>query len=240
MPPSKLTNLFSPIANDFESVLGTKIDFGTKGDYSSFTKELKDETFDIAFVQPFDYVEAHDNHNYVPVARRGGALRAIIVVEEKDSIRSIEDLKNKKIANPPQVAAVSHLTSMALSKAGIDPLNDVERAYGKSHFSCMQQVLIGKADACGTARQALSHFEKKHMKERLRIVAESESIPHSLFIVHKRVPEAVREKIKNRILNWPNTPEGRKLLENGKFIPFVEAFDHEYDIVRNYKNNQPE
>ena len=225
LPPSKLTNLFTPIAKDFETSLNADIRFRTKGDYASFTKELAAETYDIAFVQPFDYVDAHDKFNYLPLARRGGALKAILVVDEKNSIKSIEELKNKIIANPPEVAAVSHLTSMALIKAGFDLNTDIKRSYGKSHFSCMQQVLIGKADACGTARQALSHFEKKNMGQRLRIIAESEPIPHSLFIVHKRVPEADREKLKKRILDWPNTEEGKALLKNGKFIPFVNAAD---------------
>jgi phosphonate transport system substrate-binding protein len=240
LPPTKLTNLFSPISRNFEEALDAKIEFRTKGNYSSFTKELEAETYDIAFVQPFDYVNAHDNHNYLPLARRGGALKAIIVVDEKSPITSLKSLKNKIISNPPKVAAVSHLTSMALQKAGLDPDKDVERAYGKSHFSCMQQVLIGKADACGTAMQALAHFEKKHMNERLRIIAESESIPHSLFVVHKRVPQVDREKLKNRILNWQNTTEGKNLLANGKFIPFIPAEDEQYDIVRKYKSERPD
>ena len=189
-------------------------------------------------MQPFDYVDAHDKYNYLPLARRGGALKAILVVDEKNSIQSIDELKNKTIANPPKVAAVSHLTSMALIKAGFDPNTDVERSYGKSHFSCMQQVLIGKADACGTAKQAMLHFEKKNMDQRLRIIAESESIPHSLFVVHKRVPEADREKLKKRILDWPNTEAGKELLKNGKFIPFIEAKDEDYNIVRNHKNRK--
>lgn len=237
LPPSKLSNLFTPIADDFEKTLGMKVLLTSKGEYAGFTEKLVSEDYDLAFVQPFDYVTAHDAHNYLPVARRGGALRAIIVVKQDSPIQSIDELAYKTVANPPKVAAVSHLTSMALKKAGVNPDTGVVRDYGKSHFSCMQSVLIGTADACGTARQALSHFEKKNMSKRLRIVAESDEIPHSLFIVHKRVPEELRHKLADRILNWPNSSGGQKLLSNGKFIPFVAAKDSDYDIVRKYINH---
>lgn len=234
LPPSKLGSLFAPIAANFEQVLGREVILRSKGDYASFTQELQAEQYDIAFVQPFDYVLAHDQYNYLPVARRGEGLRAIIVVENASPIQSINDLRGRDIANPPEVAAVSHLTSMALKKAGIDPVTEVKRTFGKSHFSCMQRVLIGSADACGTAHQALSHFEKKGMNQRLRVVAQTDAIPHSLFVVHKRVPVELREKLQQAILNWPNTPGGQKLLENGQFIPFVAAKDSDYQMVRDY------
>jgi len=36
------------------------------------------------------------------------------------------------------------------------------------------------------------------------------------------------------ILDWPNTEEGRKIIERGHFIPFVVANDAEYEVVRRY------
>lgn len=238
LPPTKLNALFRPITKDLSEAIDNNISLSSKPTYREFTEQLDSEAFDIAFVQPFDYVDAYDNKNYLPLARRGKGLKALLLVAKDSPIKSISDVKGKRIANPPKVAAVSHLTSMALIEAGIDPETDVDRHYGKSHFSCMQRVLINSADVCGTAGQALFHFEKKKMRGRFRILAESPSIPHSLFIIHKRVPESDRKKIFDRIINWEQSDNGREILSNGKFIPFVEAKDSDYDIVRKYNKTR--
>ena len=233
LPQSKLQELFTPIAADFEKALGRKVELSSRAEYATFAEGLRSQTFDIALIQPFDYPAARDRHGYLPVARRGEHLEALIIVPIDSKIRSLKDLKGKTVANPPSEAAVSYLTSMALLDAGVDPLKGVKREFGKSHFSCMQSVLVGSADACGTAEQALLHFEKeKQMTSKFRILYKTPPVAHSLFVVHERVPTEVRGRLQSLILNWPNTEAGKKIIENGQFIPFVLAQDKDYQSVR--------
>lgn len=234
LPPTKLQALFTPIADSFGEALGRPVNISSKPSYKQFRKGLEEELYDIAFVQPFDYVLAHDRHNYLPLARRGGMLRAILIVTKESPLQKFSELKGKVVANPPAVAAVSQLTSMALLEAGIDPEQGVTRAYSKGHFSCMQRVLIGSADACGTAIQALAHFEEKQMEERFRILHQSQPIPQSLFVVHRRVPEAERQRLLETILGWTGSESGKAILANGHFIPFMTANDDDYQSVRSF------
>jgi ABC-type phosphate/phosphonate transport system substrate-binding protein len=132
-------------------------------------------------------------------------------------------------------AAVSHLTSMALRDAGIDPETGVKRYYGKNHFACLQSVAIGAADACGMAEGALRTIGKgKQTSARFRILHQTASIPPALFVVHSRVARKDRALILRTILDWPNTDEGREIIERGQFVPFVVANDAEYEVVRRY------
>jgi len=233
LPPAKLQELFTPIAADFERKLGRRVVLSSRNEYDTFADALKAKEFDIALIHPFDYPSAHDRFGYLPLARRGEELRGLVIVNADSSLKSIKDLKGKTIANPPREAAVSYLTSVALLDAGIDPAKGVRRDFGKSHFSCMQKVLIGEADACGTARQALLHFEKeKQMTARFRVLHETEPVSHSLFVVHQRVPKAQREALRALVLDWPNTETGKKIIEGGQFIPFVAAADKDYNSVR--------
>jgi phosphonate transport system substrate-binding protein len=235
LPLAKLRQLYDPIATDFEVKLGRQVWLSSKADYSAFRAALVKESYDIAFVQPFDYVDAHDRHGYLPLARRAPNLEALILVRPDSPFKSLRDLKGKIVANPPVEAAVSHLTTMALRDAGIDPATGVTRDYGRSHFTCMQSVLIGTADACGTARQALLHFEReKQMSSRFRVLYKTVPIPHTLFVVHRRVPKRDRDILLHAILAWGKTEEGRKIIEDGQFFPFVEAKDVDYDVVRQH------
>lgn len=237
IPPSNLIKVYSPLAKDFAQKLNKKVTISTKDSFTNFMKELKKESYDIAYVQPFDYIWAHDKYNYEPLAARAGKLSAILIVNKDSDIKSIKDIKGKTIINPPKVAAVTILTTATLKKFGLDPNKDVKRLYGRSHFTCMQQVLIGAADVCGTAPIPLKHFEKHKMANRFRIIYESESIPHSLYVVHKRVPEADQKILRKTILGWSKSKAGRRMLNKSNLTDFVEVDDLKYNIVREMRKN---
>jgi phosphonate transport system substrate-binding protein len=235
LPLAKIHELYSPMATDFEAKLGRQVQLSSKAAYATFEQELRKETYDIAFVQPFDYVDAHDQHGYIPLARRAGNLEALIVVRRDSPLKTIKDLQGKTVANPPVDAAVSHLTSMVLRDAGIDPQTGVKRYYAKNHFACLQSVLIGAADACGTAEQPLRTIEKERQRTaRFRILHKTIRIPHALFVVHRRMSAKDRDILLKTILDWPNTEAGKEILDGGRFNPFVAARDADYQVVREY------
>jgi len=235
LPLTRIHELYGPVAGDLGAKLGRQVRLSSKADYPSFREELRRENYDISFVQPFDYVDAHDRHGYLPMARRAERLDAVIVVREDSPIRALKELAGRTVANPPMDAAVSFLTTMALRDAGIDPKSGVKRYYGKNHYACLQSVAIGAADACGMAEGALRTIESERpTAARFRILHQTASIPPALFVVHGRVAQKDRAIILKTILEWPNTEEGRKIIERGQFIPFVVASDEEYNVVRRY------
>jgi len=233
MPLSKLLTVYGPIADDFSNQLNHNVIALTKPTFNAYARELEKEAYDIALIQPFDYPMAY-KHGYLPLARRDLDLTAIIIVKNNSSIDDIKMLKNKTIANPAPKAAVSLMTQKSLKLAGINPETDITTIYTGNHFSCMQNVLIGKADACGTARQALINWQGFKIKKRFKIIHETQPLPHALFVVHKRIPEASRKTIKESILSWPQRDEGKKILKKGNLVPFTEALDNDYDIIRNF------
>lgn len=237
LPARELEKVFSPMAADMASGTGTQIQFRSSSTYRKFMEQLDQEVWDIAFLQPFDYVRAHDTHGYIPLATRQEMLASIVVVLPDSTIKSAADLKGKKIALPPLVAAVSLLTRAALQEAGLDPDKDVVISHHKSHVSCMQQVVLKNADACGTAAPAVRFFKSKHKKE-LRTVMESKKIPHTLFAVHPRVPEKTRQKLREIILGWGSTEVSKEMLKRGRLKPFRVIADSDYDIVRKFGSNK--
>jgi phosphonate transport system substrate-binding protein len=235
MPVAKLQELFTPLADEFSRTLGRKVRLSSKPTFEAFESVLNSEFYDIAHIQPFDYVEAFDKHNYLPLARRSEELEALFVVNQGSLINSIADMKGKKIVSPPPDAAVSHLANMALRDAGINPKSDVKREYSKNHFSCLQNVLIGEADVCVAAIQMIRQFEKeKKITVPFRVVHKSRKIPHTLFVVHKRVSQKDRDLLLNTVLNLQNSGNGRKILGALDYRPFVQARDSDYTLIRKF------
>ena len=231
LPPRELEKVFSPMAADISKALGKPVIFRTSSTYQKFMEQLDKQVFDIAFVQPFDYVRAADKYGYKPLATRHEILSAVIVTKQDSKLKSIKDLQNKTIALPPKVAAVSHLIEDHLTSNNLIADKNIKLTYHRSHVSCMQQVLIGAADACGTAAPALRFFQHK-MKVSLKTIAESKAIPHTLFCIHPRIPTADKDKIQQRILGWGKTVEGNKMLERGKLKPLKPIKDEDYNVVR--------
>lgn len=234
LPPRQLEKVFAPMARDLGDAINRNIVLRTNTTYKKFANNLDNEKFDIAFIQPFDYIRAADKLGYLPLVTRKEKLASILVVKAGSPIKTIKDIKGKRISFPPPVSAVSRLMKVHLKNNGVQPGKDVAISHHRSHVSCMQQVLIGEADACGTAAPALRFFQHK-MKVAMNTIAKTDPIPHTLFAIHPRVPQHEREIIRERMLNWATTKEGRKLLDTGKLSTFVRIEDSAYDIVREFE-----
>ncbi|MGD9823380.1 phosphate/phosphite/phosphonate ABC transporter substrate-binding protein [Desulfobacter sp.] len=235
MPVARIQALFTPMADAFAKALGKKVQLSSKPTFEKFEKVLNTEFYDIAHIQPFDYIHAHDKHNYLPLARRGGEIEALFVVLPDSKINKIQDLRGKKVLSPPPDAAVSHLANRSLQEAGLHPEKDVRREYSKDHFSCLQNVLIGEADVGISASQMIKQFEnEKNMSVPFKVIHKTIKIPNTLIVVHKRVPQKDRDILLKVTLTLENTAGGRKILDELYFKSVVPAEDSDYDVIRKY------
>lgn len=231
LPPRDLEEVYAPIAADLGKAIGNRIVLRSNTTFGRFMENLDKQTFDIAFVQPFDYVRIADKYGYRPLAVRKEKLATIVVVKDDSKLTKLADIKGETVALPPKVAAVSYLLKGHLKKNKIIPGEDVKLTHHRSHMSCMQQVLIGEAVACGTAAPAVRFFEHK-TKVKMRVIGKSREIPHALFVIHPRVPASEREILRQRIMGWAKTADGKKMLKRGKLSPFIKIKDSDYDVVR--------
>lgn len=239
MPATRLLEVFTPIGDDFSRALGRPVKVRTRPDFAQFVAELQAETYDIAFIQPLDYVWLHDRHGYLPLARRDAPLKSVIVVNSDSRIKTLEDLKGGSLAQAAPRAAVTQIVAAALKAEGFDLDKDIRRSYSTNHFACIQKVLTGEADACGTAARALAHWTEINPEQAFRIIYEAPVMPHALFVVHPRVPEDQRRRLLETILSWPQTGAGREILSRGELLPFTRATDADYNPVRRFDFETP-
>jgi len=234
MPMAALIKYYNSVSQDLTRKIRKRVIAQSRPTYKLFSDEIENETYDIIFIQPFDYPKAYD-HGYLPIARRVDNLDAILVSRIDSNIQSIKDLAGKRLANPPQESAISIVTHKELKKAGLDKEGDVEMIYTGNHFACMQMVLLGKAEACSTTSPVLERWETSQLKmKKLHIIHRAKGVPHTLYMAHKRVPEKDRLALKQAITTWDKRPEGKMILKTFTTRGFVEANDADYDVIRNY------
>ncbi|MBT5111195.1 MAG: phosphate/phosphite/phosphonate ABC transporter substrate-binding protein [Rhodospirillaceae bacterium] len=232
LPPGRLEERFGPYAAVIARALDRQVTFRTKTTYEIFKNEIVNQTYDIVFLQPFDYPEATDKHEYLPLARANEPLTALIVTRKVSALKTLSDLKHKTLATPPMASAVGRLGLDAMRKIGLSANSDFKLRLSTTHSACMQAVLIDKADACITNNVPL-RVHRSTKRDLFKILAETESIPHALFMAHKRIPLRERELIRSALLKLNNSPAGKNLLiHSGWKNGFVKARDADYAAIR--------
>jgi phosphonate transport system substrate-binding protein len=234
-----LERIFSPIAAELSAAIAKPIHYQSAATFEKFMSNLEEQQYDIAHIQPFDYVSIAVKAGYLPVATRIEMLPAVFVVKADSPLQNAQDLRGKILGLPPKAAAVSYLAKVALHESGLKPGKDVKLSYFKNHDSCMQALLIGDIAACATGRRNMGLFEDR-TRQPLRVILTSPEIPQTLFVVHQRVPAADRELIRETLLATRLRgvdPKLRNLFmpstdEKGAY--FRAVTDKDYDIVRHY------
>ena len=234
LPALKIDAIFGPVAASLSRDLGTPIHLRTKPTFEQFAEELAKESYDIIFVHPFFYVDAHDRYGYLPVARLDEPLRAVLMVPEDSPVRELSDLRGQTVALPPPLAGVNEMTRMALLHAGLNPDRDVTVRHYRTKMSCLQAVAMGSAVACGVPNFLLDQLNGLDGMK-LRPLFETPAISHMVYAVHGRVPEADRRMLRNCIVGWSGTSEGEKIMSIGAWTRFVDARDEDYDEARRYR-----
>jgi len=230
----RLEPIYVPISIEMSKTVQGTVDFRTASNDKKFFSKLKQQSFDIALIQPFWYPPAVDQFGYLPLARFAEPLSSLVYVLDDSPIKTLDDLKGKIIATPPAFVPIVHMAKRELKRLGLIPGKDLELKAFKAIDSCFQQIVIGAASACIGPSFAQALIENK-MNLRLRSILETPAIPGFSLIIHNRVPAEDRQKIQSLLLAWgkggadmPANP----LREMSK--GFVRASDVEYDVVRSF------
>jgi len=235
---AKIEGLFTPAASRLGEILGIPMTVRSSPGMQKFRERIKQQRYDLIFIQPFDYTRFAAKSGYIPLARwtlrntsdHPGEFNAIFVVREDNPIRSLSDLSDKKIVAPSQGSAVTILGELILRDQF--PQKTIPLEYRPNHFSCLQQVASRHADVCISAAPPLEMFSKKH-RIPLRVIYMSQWIPSSGYAVHERIPESQRQKLREEMLSWKVGQEAdRQYLLKGVWSHLHPANDSDYDPVR--------
>lgn len=246
--PSTEVNAIITSANELGKLLeertGYHFESRVSTSYSLVVEALGAEQCDIAFLNTFGYVLAHDKYGAEPmlVVIRNGRLsyRGQIIATanyEGGDLDTLNDLRGKRFAFVNPNSTSGYLYPAGLLKVhGIDPDRDFEQAVNAgSHFNVVMAVYQGQVDAGATFTDARDLVLKDYpnVKEKVKVLTYTDKIPNDTVTVRKGLPLPMKDKLKNALMDLSRYEKGRRLMMQAYEITgFIEGRDEWFDPVR--------
>lgn len=206
----QIRKVWQPVLASIEKQSGIRLEMVGSPSIPAFEKQFQSGEFDLAYMNPYHSLKAHEAHGYVPLVRDAGrTLFGIIVVRKDSSIRSIQDLEGESVAFPaPNALGAALLPRTVLNetyKINIHP------EYVRSHGSVYLNVVTGQVAAGGGVQKTLQK-QPEVIRDALKIIYKTPQVAPHPVVIHPRVEGSTRDKILKAFLQLGSTSEGRELL----------------------------
>jgi phosphonate transport system substrate-binding protein len=192
-----------------------------------FESDVKNGVPDFAYMNPYHIVMAYRAQKYIPLIRDRDPLVGILVAHKNTGVNSVKEIKGRVIAFPSPNAFGASLYMRAL-------LTKIERipftpSYVQTHDNVYRHVLLDRAAAGGGVQDTFDN-QAEEIKNQLKIIYRTPPSVSHPFAAHPRVPESVRKKVANAILELARDPANKKLLKDVQIEKPVLA-DYETDYA---------
>jgi phosphonate transport system substrate-binding protein len=158
------------------------------------------------------------------------------VVRQDSPLRKLEDVRGKTLAlNHIGSTSGDLIPQVELSKVNLITTNRAHFRnvfYAGSHDACLLTVLNRHADVCGMSSRNFDSrlADKTFTREQVRIIHRSDPVPPPPLAYSKRLPQAVRDKIKAATLAAHKF--GKIGGYGGEMERYVAVDDSDYDLLR--------
>lgn len=224
-----------------EEKTGLQIESNVATSYAAVVEAMCAGNAHIGWLNTFGYLLAHEKCGVEPIlatVRFGQPYyTGQIIVRADAGIKSFEDLKGKTMCWVDPLSTSGYIIPRVVLKAnGVDPDKDFAKTVeAGSHNNVVIAVYNGECDAGATyvdARNAVQD-EYPDVKEKVHVLAESPPIPNDNVSVSPNVPDELRQKIQQALLEIAATDEGKEALQTVYSIEGLEPIDDSfYDAFR--------
>jgi phosphonate transport system substrate-binding protein len=188
--------------------------------YADFERGLVEGKYDIAFVHPAHIgLKGVKVENYFGLATAKGFTdyRARVMVKSDSRLKSIEDLKGKKIGVP---SMESITTVMFTAKLRELQFLDPEKQFTATRYQDAVPFMIdnGFVEAGVTGSGAVA---KAWVAKGGKVIAETKPVPIKQFLISKNFSEAERARIQTMLLNLSENEAGKAVLAKLNITGFV-------------------
>ena len=220
-----------------KEILQTEIELVPVESYTAAAAALQLNQLDFVLTGPSEYVVMRARTNAVPVIGiTRPNYRTVICVSGNSKIKSVAELKGKKIAMWKIGSTSGYLgPTKLLIDAGLNPQSDLKIVMlGSQGLPGLQK---GEVDAWGGSAVKYEQFlqEQGLSASSLPIIATGPLLPKDLFVASSQLnPEVVKQISSLLIKDREKIVQSLSAVEEGKYktSTLVPVNDSEYDMIR--------
>lgn len=227
--PIRVFERFGPLINYLNaSIPQVRFRLETSRDYTEFERKLIARKFEFALPNPYQTLLSF-RCGYHTFGKMGNddEFRGLILVRRDSGIHELRDLKGKVVSYPaPSALAATILPQYFLQTHGLDVKTDIKNSYVGSQESAIMNAYLGFSAAGATWPLPWKQFQQEHPEKAAELLVKwkTPSLPNNGLVVRDDVPQALRDRVRDLLLNLHKDPAGRKLLDAWS-LPHFEAAD---------------
>ena len=229
---------FGPFRETFEKVSGLKVDFFPVSGRTAAVEAMNAGQVDFVLTGPAEYVVFNGRLKAQPVVVwERPNYRSSIVVLEESPIKSLADLKGKKVSFGEIGSTSQHLApATILADGGLTYGKDYEPVFLKLNVAA-EAMLRGDIGAIGMNQTHLERVRKAFPDRKFRTLGDGASLPNDLIVVSAKVKPEVVATFRDAFLKHGDTILAAVVTtkENAKFKGGgfkANVTDADYDLVR--------
>lgn len=239
--PSVYENVFEEFMDYLSKVTGKRVKWYGAESYAAQVEAMRSGRLHVAGISTGPTVFGVNLAGYVPFAIMGKAsgltgYRLQLITQPDSDIRSVKDLKGRKVAHVTPSSNSGNQAPRALfTQMGVKPDVDYKVIYSGKHDNSIMGVANGDYDAAPVASTVLERMiDKGQLKrEDVRIIWESDLFPTTSYgYVYNLKPE-LQQKIKKAFFtfDWKGTGLEKEFGKQAdRFIPIT--FKDNWKIIR--------
>lgn len=237
----KLIEDVAPLEEMLSAKMGIKVKAFTASNYVAVVEGFGSGSVDFGLIPPFASVLAAEEFGANPVlvvVKKNGSTtyKSQILVRNGSGIKTVEDLKGKKIAFVEPSSTSGYLFPAALLREhGIDLEKDLEYLYAGGHDKALQLLLNGDVDAAATFADARQRYAKEFPDalDDTEVLVYTEDIPGVSVTVSSKMNEDTVKKLKDALTEIAESAEGKELLARLFDIHgFSETKAEDYEVIK--------
>jgi phosphonate transport system substrate-binding protein len=225
--------IYRPLASALEKHLQRSVVVYSARDFKTFVARSRQGEYDILLTAPHLAWLARQDNGYRPLLKYTQPVRGLLVVKSDSPFDKADALRSHTIAMADPIALAVLAIQAELAAHGLRQGIDYRTTDSGTHTNAVIQVINGRVDAAVLGLHPYNLLPPE-VRQQLRVLVETPPLSSLMYLTHPRLRDSEAQAVRNALLSFATTPEGKAFLQRGGYGGFADVDGSELRAFRPY------